>query len=94
MWRYGTIQRALGSTRLTMTSQYRRETRKSRFIRSMSLRGVKIPVIVLQANESYYRIKGGCQQIRQAATTGWYFWELPGGGDSGEAYDRERIYFL
>ena len=38
MWRRRITQRALAATRLTMTSQHRRETRKSRPDRSISLR--------------------------------------------------------
>jgi hypothetical protein len=70
MWRRRMTQRALAATRLTMTSQHCRETRKSRSDRSMSLKGAKIPVVVLRTEESYYTMKGGSQQIRGAATTG------------------------
>jgi hypothetical protein len=60
MWRRRMTQRALAATRLTITSQHRRETRKSRSTRSMSLKGAKIPVVVLRVEESYYTMKGGC----------------------------------
>ena len=70
MWRRRMTQRALAATRLTITSQHRRETRKSRSNRAMSLKGAKIPVVVLLVEESYYTIKGGSQQIGGAATTG------------------------
>jgi hypothetical protein len=70
MWRRRMTQRALAATRLTMTSQHRRETRKSRSDRSISLKGAKIPVVVLRVEESYYTMKGGSQKIRGVATTG------------------------
>jgi hypothetical protein len=36
----------------------------------MSLKGAKTPVVVLRAEQSYYTMKGGSQQIMGAATTG------------------------
>lgn len=59
MWRSRITQRALAATRLTITSQHRGETRKSRSNRSISLKGAKIPVVVLRVEESYNTMKGG-----------------------------------
>jgi hypothetical protein len=55
---------ATAATRLRMTSQHRGESRKSISSRSMSLKGEKSWVVVLQVEGLYYAIKGGPQQIR------------------------------
>jgi hypothetical protein len=52
----------LGCHKIDITSQYRRETRKSRSDRSVSFKGAKIPVVVLRVEELYCTIKGGSQQ--------------------------------
>jgi hypothetical protein len=69
MWRRRMIQHSLVTTGLTITSQYRGETWKSRSNRSMSLKGEKSSMVVLWVEGSYYTMKRGSSQIIGAATT-------------------------
>jgi hypothetical protein len=69
MWPRRMKQRLLAAISLTMISQHYRETRKSRSDDPMGLRGAKILLVELRANESYFTVKGGAQQIKGAATT-------------------------
>jgi hypothetical protein len=69
MWQRRMTQHSLVTTGLTITSQYRSETWKSRSNRSMSLKGEKSSIVVLWVEGSYYTMKRGSSQTIGAATT-------------------------
>ena len=66
MWQRCIAQRARATTRLTMTSQHRGETRKPRSNRSMSLSGEKSLMVVLWVEDSSYTPQSGAKAMTQS----------------------------